>query len=222
MVLTKMVAKLGEHKHVACARCRDRKVKCDGNKPGCKRCARNGTPCQYLARGRKQQTRMEWVQHLRTFSSQPARTDMKGSVGYPSSQPPVPRTPDARLQPLDSTLSPSNLNFYARSPSPFLLEHTPIETEAMPNVLPETPSNSFSSAVSAESWSASPAWTPSTEPQRFAFEPSASFFDTNFTSELLTTGGKGYFPVWPAVTRPHTPVSLASDSTGSWDGFAEM
>lgn len=66
-----MATPIHEPKHVACARCRDRKVKCDGGRPSCKRCSRNGTtPCRYV-RGRKQNTRIEWLQHLRTFSSQP-------------------------------------------------------------------------------------------------------------------------------------------------------
>lgn len=65
-----MIGSVHESRHIACARCRDRKVKCDGGKPGCKRCNRNGTLCQYV-RSRKENARSEWIQHLRTFSSQP-------------------------------------------------------------------------------------------------------------------------------------------------------
>ncbi|KAF2264592.1 hypothetical protein CC78DRAFT_231640 [Lojkania enalia] len=61
-----------ETKHIACSRCRERKVRCDGDKPNCRRCVRHGQSCKYV-RGRKQQVKNEWVQHLTTFSAQPGR-----------------------------------------------------------------------------------------------------------------------------------------------------
>jgi hypothetical protein len=59
-----------ENKHVACSRCRERKVKCDGGKPTCKRCQRHGQTCQYMS-GRKPQAKSQWTRHLRTFSATP-------------------------------------------------------------------------------------------------------------------------------------------------------
>jgi len=67
-----MLPRPRDTKHIACSRCRDRKVKCDGQKPGCRRCQRLGHPCQYI-QGKKSHGKGEWVQHLTTFSSQPSR-----------------------------------------------------------------------------------------------------------------------------------------------------
>lgn len=70
-----------EVKHVACARCRERKVKCDGGKPTCRRCQRLGHECQYV-QGKKQQEKSEWVQHLTTFNSQPGRLPSHSSTTF--------------------------------------------------------------------------------------------------------------------------------------------
>jgi hypothetical protein len=35
------------NRHIACGRCRERKVKCDGNRPQCNRCSRSGSKCIY-------------------------------------------------------------------------------------------------------------------------------------------------------------------------------
>ncbi|ORX94257.1 hypothetical protein BCR34DRAFT_226107 [Clohesyomyces aquaticus] len=88
-----MLPQAKEFRHVACARCRERKVRCDGEKPGCRRCQRNGQSCRYL-RGKKQQSKNEWLQHLRTFAAQPGNESPTRSQG--------PGTPPAQQEPLTS------------------------------------------------------------------------------------------------------------------------
>ncbi|KAF2447790.1 hypothetical protein P171DRAFT_441697 [Karstenula rhodostoma CBS 690.94] len=215
-----MVSPMPEMKHVACARCRDRKVKCDGGKPGCKRCQRNGTPCRYV-RGKKQQTRSEWVQHLRTFSSQPGRTDVTRSRSRPSSQPALPRTPLLQPHYLDDNMS------YARSPSPYLFEHTAIVDERRQSILPG--GSPFISQTGTESCRSSAPLLPMSagygfmDPHSYLFQPSASFYDTNFTSDTLTTANRqAQFALYPTTTGPYTPVSHTSETTSSYDGLSEM
>ncbi|KAF9740698.1 hypothetical protein PMIN03_004922 [Paraphaeosphaeria minitans] len=211
-----------EMKHVACARCRDRKVKCDGGKPGCKRCQRNGTPCRYV-RGKKQQTRSEWLQHLRTFSSQPGRSDVTRSLTHPPSQPALPRTP-----PLQPHYRDDNMP-YARSPSPYLFEHTAVVDECSQSRSSLPGGSPFGGQVSTEGCRGSAPWLSLStgydfvDPHAYLFLPSASFRDTNFTSDILTTANsQAQLTVYPASTRPYTPVSNTSETTSSYDGLSEM
>lgn len=234
-----MVSPTPQTKHIACARCRDRKVKCDGGKPGCKRCHRNGAPCQYI-RGRKQQTRSEWLQHLRTFSSQPGtlyvmpvhllpaakyvflgRTDVARSLNTSSSQPDMPQTP--RLQPhyVGDTIS-----LCARSPSPYLFEHTAIEGDSDQSIT--LGSRPITSRADTEDCSGNASWPPmSTQyagigPRTFYFEPSTSFADTYFVSDLLTTASRqAQFSAYPAFSRSLTPTSTTSETTSSYDELSQ-
>ncbi|KAK7193762.1 N-terminal fungal transcription regulatory domain-containing protein [Paraphaeosphaeria sporulosa] len=209
-----MVSPMPEMKHVACARCRDRKVKCDGGKPGCKRCQRNGTPCCYV-RGKKQQTRSEWVQHLRTFSSQPGRPDVTRSLSRPSSQPALPRTPPLRPHYRDDNTS------YARSPSPYLFEHTAVVDECSQSQGSLPGGSPIDSQM--RPWSSLSAGYGFVDPHSYLFQPSASFCSTNFTSDILTTANsQAHFTVYPASTRPYTPVSNTSETASSYDGLSEM
>lgn len=235
-----MVLPTPEMKHIACARCRDRKVKCDGRKPGCKRCQRNGTPCRYV-RGKKQQTRSEWLQHLRTFSSQPGilprhtsilppaellalgRADVTRSQNRPSSQPALPRTPPLQPFYLDENMS------YTRSPSPYLFEHTAIVDESNQSILPR--GSPFDSQMKTDECRGSTPWLPTPagygfidmNPHSYLFQPSVSFCDTNFASDILTTANSQMqFTLCPASTRPYTPVSHTSEAPSSYDGLSEM
>ncbi|KAF2120532.1 hypothetical protein BDV96DRAFT_594983 [Lophiotrema nucula] len=103
-----------DSKHIACARCRERKVRCDGEKPSCRRCLRHGQGCQYI-RGKKQQVKNEWVQHLRTFSAQPAK-----KKAQPTPRSSAPRTLHPVMQ--DATpeyLASSSPSYSSRSSSPY-------------------------------------------------------------------------------------------------------
>lgn len=76
-----MISPTKEHKHVACSRCRERKIKCDGVKPTCRRCHKNGQPCSYISH-RRIQGKNEWIRHLRTFSAQPGMRKAPRSVHH--------------------------------------------------------------------------------------------------------------------------------------------
>lgn len=228
-----MVSSPQEPKHVACARCRDRKVKCDGAKPGCRRCLRNRTPCQYV-RGRKQQTRSEWVQHLRTFSSQPGQLQCatpctstqrvftgRANVtrSRPNSQPALPQTPTSCRQP---SYGDEHVQFSSRPTSPYLFEHVSIAIDSpQGGTSVDSP---FSSQTAAEGWNASclPTSNCLAEPHSYIFEPSATYCGTNFTSDVLTTNSHALFPTYSSSIRSHTPVSQASETTSSYDGFSEL
>ncbi|CAI6251560.1 unnamed protein product [Periconia digitata] len=57
-----------EPRHIACARCRERKVKCDGATLGCGRCKNSGACCQYVRSNKRGRNKMEWKRHTRTIN----------------------------------------------------------------------------------------------------------------------------------------------------------
>lgn len=217
-----MAERTHDSKHMACARCRDRKVKCDGGRPGCRRCVRSRTPCLYV-RGCKPNTRGEWLQHTRTFSSQPGEIHGSFHCGYRLTSSYVGRTnktcktstPSYRTTPRESHIgqlqAEKNLPCYARSPSPFLLEHRYMGLYNSNGATSE--GSSVSSLGESQMFESAPSWPPtpvncvSPQPRSFAFEPAASFADTHFTSNLLTTTSIAYERSYIGSPNLHTSSS---------------
>ncbi|KAI0191882.1 hypothetical protein F4808DRAFT_381532 [Astrocystis sublimbata] len=57
-------ARAGRTRHLACDRCRVAKVKCDGEKPSCKQCARWGNSCTYTTTRKPRKPRVKSQHHL--------------------------------------------------------------------------------------------------------------------------------------------------------------
>jgi hypothetical protein len=197
----------------------------------------NGTSCRYV-RGKKQQVGSEWLQHLRTFSSQPGmfprchasllppaeyfhigRPDVTRSLSRPLSQPTLPQTP--RLQPhhLEDTVS------YARSPSPYLFEHIAIVDDG--NQRTHRGGSPFNSQTSIEECSGNTPWLSSTaygfmDPRSYLFQPAASLYDADFASNILITANNTpHFAAYSTLMRSYTSVSQNSETTCSYDGLSE-
>ncbi|KAF2019007.1 hypothetical protein BU24DRAFT_447600 [Aaosphaeria arxii CBS 175.79] len=188
-----------ENKHVACARCRERKVKCDGGKPGCRRCQRNGHSCQYV-RGKKQQTPNEWVQHLRTFSAAPSNT--KTHNGH-ASKAVVPQSSGSVDSTAGRSASSEVSNLHSRSPSPYeqhSLAYAQSDTwnaYGAPNT--SWPQDGYcSTAVSNASFEDNPS----------NFMPMAPFYaDPGYQSGYLMPENDNSF-----LMRSSTPTSQASEA----------
>ncbi|KAF2686533.1 hypothetical protein K458DRAFT_470317 [Lentithecium fluviatile CBS 122367] len=209
-----------ETKHVACARCRERKVKCDGGKPGCRRCSRNRVECQYV-RGRKQQGKSEWVQHLRTFSSQPGKTSapLSTTLTLPEPQARQPSLPQPSRSIYDVPSSAST-PYFTRSPSPYVTEcaGTPLSTSYSSLSSLNTSSSSYGS-LDESTPSPLPPCTPEASvlfPQMFIFDPSEAFNRSNFASDCLApSNAQAYLSTGQNLWKAHTPTSQASEVNGS-------
>ncbi|KAF2255520.1 hypothetical protein BU26DRAFT_1351 [Trematosphaeria pertusa] len=200
-----------ETKHVACARCRDRKVKCDGGRPSCRRCQKNRARCQYI-KGRKQQAKNEWIHLLRTFSFQPGKAHVTRNPAPRSSQP--------------SYSQPTSIcHAGCSTPSRLFAEGA---AATLNNSSIADASNSFSSYGStADEWNtACTAPTTDTDllnPRLFTFNSMPTLCNTNYTSELLTTNGQVPIQMGISPLRPNTPVSQTSDATSSpYDAFQDQ
>ncbi|KAF2657512.1 hypothetical protein K491DRAFT_677172 [Lophiostoma macrostomum CBS 122681] len=219
------------NKHIACTRCRERKVKCDGLKPSCRRCQRNGHACAYL-RGKKQRPKNEWLQHLRTFSAQPMHFDTTGASTKQFARSSI--GPERDIAPgvivnesmPNPTRAPSVTDSYASNPTPS--NHIPqwmpdtISTEqaaSSPHPYAIMQGATFQPASEDANFSLAP-WR-STTPFSQASEDSMTMFpsttsnptirsnpdmDTNYNSD-----SEGLDPrvAWPP--RSYTPFSLVSE-----------
>ncbi|KAF1994618.1 hypothetical protein P154DRAFT_567250 [Amniculicola lignicola CBS 123094] len=206
-----------EVKHIACSRCRERKVRCDGEKPSCRRCERHGQTCEYV-QGKKQQVKSEWVQHLRTFSAQPGKP--KGT--------PVPRCQassfsDPRSSCPSSYFPNKHSSQGTRSPSPcFPAVAAPVSGATM-SVSQHALSRVESSSVNT--WNIASAPTPPLiddgllDPALFAFTSTPMYCGNDYQSEYLNMGGNGYIGV--SSSRSSTPFSQASEQA-SFDGYSTV
>lgn len=118
---------------------------------------------------------------------------------------------------------------YARSPSPYLFEHTAVANERTHSQTSIPGGSPFAGQMGTEACRGSTSWVPMSmegayvNPQCYVFQPSASFCGTNFASDLLTTANsQAQFGVYTASARPFTPVSHSSETNSSYDGLSEM
>jgi hypothetical protein len=200
-----MFPRLEEVKHVACSRCRERKVKCDGGKPACRRCQRLGHECQYIQR-KKQRGKGEWVQHLGMFNAQPGKypqlvdiTKERTNVSLIGKTAPATTFPNQRhesklsknAQPNPTVqVSDAESAFqYSRSSSPY-----PVLSSSRPESMVFDAESPFSNSDSTDTWMP-PVSTSAPillgnevlDPQMFTFSPLQIWRDTNYTSDLITT-----------------------------------
>ncbi|KAF2794904.1 hypothetical protein K505DRAFT_416831 [Melanomma pulvis-pyrius CBS 109.77] len=185
-----------EIKHIACSRCRERKVKCDGGKPGCRRCQRLGHECQYV-QGRKHQGKSEWVQHLRMFNSQPGKA---GSISSPQSQSQTSTQSTSPSQPNPTEISntdPATQDIRSSSPHPTYSISSSPSSPSNINSISIDVETSFNSFDNVDNWllPASPSVAPSLgmdgeslDSQLYTFNSAETWCRTNYTSELITTG----------------------------------
>ena len=206
-----------EVKHIACSRCRERKVKCDGGKPACRRCQRLGHECRYI-QGKKQQGKGEWVHHLGMFSAQPGkylfeqlrlsprsypqRVDMTKeptNVSLIGKTAPATSSPNQRhksqlsknAQPNHTVqVSDAESAFqYSRSSSPYF-----VLSSSHPEPMAPDAEGPFSNSDRTETWmlpistsAPTPLGNESLDPQMFTFSPTQIWRDTSYTSDLITT-----------------------------------
>ncbi|KAI0333573.1 hypothetical protein GY45DRAFT_1368300 [Cubamyces sp. BRFM 1775] len=152
----------------ACERCRKRKTKCTGEKPVCKRCAKNDHECVYVLEHRANKTKKAIAErHKAALDAQqvamieydrallageipmeicpPAVPSLSSSSGYSmasaSSLPPPYMTGYARSQPYCPLAAPSHSmssNYSADSSAPSLLPTPAIMLDGRPLATPET------------------------------------------------------------------------------------
>lgn len=213
-----------EVKHIACSRCRVRKVKCDGGKPACRRCQRLGHECQYI-QGKKQQGKGEWLQHLGMFSAQlgkylfkqfrlsprscPQRVDTtkeRTNISLIGKTAPATSSPNQRhksqfpknAQPNPTVqVSDTKSAFqYSRSSSPYL-----ILSSSHPKPMVFDAESPFSNSDSTDTWmppvstlAPIPLSNEVVDPQMFTFRPLQTWRDTSYTSDLIITNPKNISP----------------------------
>ncbi|PSN72999.1 hypothetical protein BS50DRAFT_616485 [Corynespora cassiicola Philippines] len=181
-----------EQRHVACSRCRERKVKCDGGKPSCRRCEKSGHLCHYI-RGRKQYEKNRWVQQ-HTFSLQ---SDTSSDGFLHRQEAPEATQPEivcAKHRRVISSLSTSTTSM--RSPSPY-----PAEA----NDVLRSDWSTLSNASNNLDYQLEPTFL---ETRPSAFSSPLTFFDTNYTFNLLTTGGNISRAIIPAYGMMPIDCSL--------------
>ncbi|KAF2740016.1 hypothetical protein EJ04DRAFT_263725 [Polyplosphaeria fusca] len=229
--LVKMYPNSKESKHVACARCRERKVRCDGEKPNCRRCQRHGQSCEYV-RGKKQQVKNEWVQHLRTFSVHPAKTKSQSTSTSTSRSKPSPRP----IQSEEHNTTPGYLSsdaasFSSRSSSPCYMQTTaPVYANGGPDGSPTL----NGASRGAHAWTSSTSAPALSAPEQNLLEPVSfpmsqppycDYIDVPNTFSVQSSSNFTSAPPNPSYSLP---TSFRADTPGSQmseerpvDGFFE-
>ncbi|KAF1951450.1 hypothetical protein CC80DRAFT_207137 [Byssothecium circinans] len=193
-----------EFKHIACARCRERKVKCDGGRPSCRRCVQNQASCQYV-KSRKQQGKKKNTP-TRRVSSQ-----LRSTAASASSPQALRSTPSYRSCFQESS-SP-------RTPSPYYHDDN---TSTGTSFTPES--------ARTPSWSAEP--FPSTsldssgvallDPFSIPLDPSISFCGTSYTPDYLSSSNQSLIPLVMDTSRSYKPIPQASEARNtSFEGVID-
>ncbi|KAF2638148.1 hypothetical protein P280DRAFT_92237 [Massarina eburnea CBS 473.64] len=200
-----------EPKHIACARCRDRKVKCDGAKPSCRRCVKNRASCQYVRSSKKQQQgKGEWTQHLRTFSFQP---DKASSSPRPTSQSQSPPQPYISHPSHRSCFQSSSTASYPRTPSPYYLDSD--HSVLVPFPTPNWTGDTYTPSLDPSS--------DSLDPSSLPLNPSLSFCAPGYAPDFGSPSTQTLMPLGTQPMRSYTPMSSqASEGTSaSFDGVMD-
>ena len=106
-----------------------------------------------------------------------------------------------------------HLPCYARSPSPFVLDDNYIYLKNYSGAILE--GGSVSMVDNTQGAESACAWSPSTinpailRPQSFIFAPAASFAETQFISDILTTANLDYRQSYTDFESQHIPMSHA-------------
>ncbi|KAH7130650.1 hypothetical protein B0J11DRAFT_504411 [Dendryphion nanum] len=196
-----------EPKHIACARCRERKVKCDGTKPSCRRCLRHGQTCQYT-RGKKQQSKVlpKTIKYTpRSSPSYPTTTQ----TSTPSSPPMIYHQPPLSLPlyepPLTITPAPqTQLLPTSRSPSPYY---------STPQTPPSWPSTHLSPYQYPPSSSSSSSSSPSYSSSSSTSSSSSSYaYSLPFSMQQAYTAGDQI----PLTSSPNTWLEVTDTAMGTW------
>ncbi|KAI9819302.1 MAG: hypothetical protein M1827_007459 [Pycnora praestabilis] len=80
-------------RRTACDVCRERKVRCDGDRPICQRCMRLGHSCGYTVTKRQDASRYEVCQALETLHERLAQAEARLPLTQPVAEPPMETLP---------------------------------------------------------------------------------------------------------------------------------
>lgn len=210
-----------EPKHVACSRCRDRKVKCDGAKPSCRRCQRNDKTCLYVS-AKKTQTQLDLNQRLGSFSVLPA---------LPSSSPPVQPVMSSQQHYPDAYSSPSTSSSNGSVAAP--LQSPTFQCGLTPGDCVNTSSLAYSTVHLGHPATAVPSLIPgssafqyldysqSSQPPFPTVNAQSSWVSPTSTYAAYTSPGVNMYS--PSLGRSATPTSQVSDPSfvdDHIDGYA--